>query len=162
MTTFVSIGPTLSLFLSVLMLPHHSGQISKTAAIFYTHVKDQKRWVYTSWKRGQKGLDPGSCWTSQKTSYFCINYCKTVAPSLQMGRTVEISRQCAAARYVLCRPPSPPSASYSPTYTSQSSSYYLLDKISSPSLYMPVLLLRFFSSDLLYVQPVIALPWGLR
>ncbi len=42
------VGPTLWLFLSVLMLPHSSGQISETAALHNTSAKYQERWVYTS------------------------------------------------------------------------------------------------------------------
>jgi hypothetical protein len=60
-----SVGLAISLFLSVLMLPHHSRQISETAAIYYTPAKYWERWVYTLWKQGQNWTDPGSWCTSQ-------------------------------------------------------------------------------------------------
>ncbi len=53
------------LFLSVVMLPHRSGQISERAALYYTHAKHRKRWLYTLWKQGKNCTDPSSWWTSQ-------------------------------------------------------------------------------------------------
>jgi hypothetical protein len=41
-----SLRPALSVFLSVLMLPHYSGQISETAVLYYTPVKYWERWMY--------------------------------------------------------------------------------------------------------------------
>jgi hypothetical protein len=59
-------GHTLSLFLSVLILLHHSGQISETAALYYIPAKSRERWVYISWKRGQNSTDPGT-WRTSRT-----------------------------------------------------------------------------------------------
>jgi hypothetical protein len=58
---------SLLLFLNVVMLPHHSGQIPETAALYYTRAKNQERQVYTLWKRGPNQIDPGSLRTSWTT-----------------------------------------------------------------------------------------------
>jgi hypothetical protein len=54
-----------SLFLSKAILPHCSGWIPETAALYYTSARYRERWVYTSWKRGQNWTDPGSKRSSQ-------------------------------------------------------------------------------------------------
>jgi hypothetical protein len=57
----------LSIFLSVVMLPHRSGQIYETAVLYYIYTaKYWERWVYTLWKRGQNWTDPRS-WRPSRT-----------------------------------------------------------------------------------------------
>ncbi len=40
------------LFWTKVILPHRSGWIPETAAVYYTSARYQKRWVNTLWKRG--------------------------------------------------------------------------------------------------------------
>ncbi len=64
---------SLSLFLSVVMLPHHSGQIPETTVFYYKPAKYRERWVYTLWKQVQDWTDPRSWRTSLDPSWIRVN-----------------------------------------------------------------------------------------
>ncbi len=81
--SFWSRAAKISLFPSVLMLPHLSGQISKTTALYYTPANYRKRWVYTTWSIKTKSerllvhdhLCKRDCW-------YCISTVGETADSL--------------------------------------------------------------------------------